>query len=78
VIGSRLKGEHEAASVIRHVGIYLFNGLISILARRKITDCSSGYRAIRAADLDRLHLAENQFHTSETILLAVKAGLRLE
>jgi hypothetical protein len=78
VIGSRLKGEHEAASLIRHVGIYLFNGLISILARRKITDCSSGYRAIRAADLDRLHLAENQFHTSETILLAVKAGLRLE
>ena len=78
VIGSRLKGEHEAASPIRHLGIYLFNGLISLLARRKITDCSSGYRAFRAADLVRLHLAENQFHTSETILLAVKAGLRLE
>ena len=78
VIGSRIKGDHEAASLIRHIGIYLFNGVISVLARKKITDCSSGYRAIRAADLVRLHLAENQFHTSETILVAVKAGLRVE
>jgi len=78
VVGSRIKGEHEAASLIRHVGIYLFNAIISVLARRKITDCSSGYRAIRSVDLVRLHLAENQFHTSETILVAVKAGLRIE
>jgi hypothetical protein len=42
VVGSRIKGEHEAASLIRHVGIYLFNAIISVLARRKITDCSSG------------------------------------
>ncbi len=78
VVGSRIKGDHERASLIRHVGIYVFNGMISVLARRKITDCSSGYRAIRASDLVRLHLAENQFHTSETILVAVKAGLRIE
>lgn len=78
VIGSRLKGEHEAASLIRHLGIYVFNGLISVLARRKITDCSSGYRAFRATALRDLHLIEEQFHTSETILAAVKAGLRVE
>jgi hypothetical protein len=78
VIGSRLKGEHEAASLIRHLGIYLFNALISILAGKKITDCSSGYRAFRTSALMNLHLAEDQFHTSETILAAVKAGLRVE
>jgi hypothetical protein len=78
VIGSRLKGEHEAASLIRHLGIYLFNALISVLARRTITDCSSGYRAFRSSALKDLHLIEEQFHTSETILAALKAGLRLE
>ena len=78
VVGSRLKGTHTAASPIRHAGIYLFNGLISLLARKKITDCSSGYRAFRASSLRSLHLAEDQFHTSETILAAVKSGLRLE
>ena len=51
---------------------------VSVLARRKITDCSSGYRAFRASSLKKVHLAEDQFHTSETILAAVKAGLRIE
>jgi hypothetical protein len=78
VIGSRIKGEHQAASPIRHLGIYVFNLLISILARKKITDCSSGYRAFRASELKKLKLYEDQFHTSETILAAVKAGLRVE
>ena len=35
VIGSRLKGDHEAASPIRHLGIYLFNGLISRPGRQE-------------------------------------------
>jgi hypothetical protein len=78
VIGSRLKGEHEAASPIRHLGIYVFNALISLLARKRISDCSSGYRAFRASELRKLTLYEDQFHTSETILAAVKAGLRIE
>jgi hypothetical protein len=78
VIGSRLKGTHQAASPIRHLGIYVFNTLISMLARRTITDCSSGYRAFRASELRKLTLYEDQFHTSETILAAVKAGLRVE
>ena len=78
VIGSRLKGDHEAASRIRHLGIYVFNGIISVLARKKVTDCSSGYRAFRASELRKLGLYEDQFHTSETILAAVKTGLRIE
>jgi hypothetical protein len=78
VIGSRLKGHHEAASLIRHVGIYVFNALVSVLARETITDCSSGFRAIRAEALPRLHLAEDQFHSAESILDAIKGGLRVE
>jgi hypothetical protein len=78
VIGSRLKGHHEPASLIRHVGIYVFNALISLLARQTITDCSSGFRAIRAEALPRLHLAEDQFHSAESILDAIKGGLRVE
>jgi hypothetical protein len=78
VIGSRLKGHHEAASLIRHVGIYVFNALVSILARETITDCSSGFRAIRAEALPRLHLSEDQFHSAESILDAIKGGLRVE
>jgi hypothetical protein len=78
VIGSRRLGEHQAASLIRHIGIYVFGAMVSLLARQPITDSSSGYRAFRTQALMRLQLAEDQFHSAEAILDASKQGMRLE
>jgi hypothetical protein len=77
VIGSRLLGESEHASVSRRIGITVFNALIRMLTGLKITDCSSGFRAIRTESLNSLKLREHQFHTAELLILAAKHGLRV-
>jgi len=48
VNGSRLLGEFERESIIRHIGVHFFSRLVTILTTRRITDPSSGYRAARA------------------------------
>ena len=77
VNGSRVLGSYEADSRLREKGIILFNWLCSLLLMRRITDCSSGYRAIRAEALQRLELRQVQFHASEMLIEAVKKGLRV-
>jgi Glycosyl transferase family 2 len=78
VIGSRVLGREQEAVLARRLGVRMFNSVISLLARRRITDCASGYRAFSADAIERLRLREDQFHTGETILAAARAGLRLE
>jgi hypothetical protein len=78
VIGSRILGERERDSAVRFAGIHLFNWLIRLLTPVKITDCSNGYRALRAAVIPRLLLRQDQFHTSELIIDAAKKGIVIE
>jgi cellulose synthase/poly-beta-1,6-N-acetylglucosamine synthase-like glycosyltransferase len=77
VNGSRVLGEYEKDSTVRASGLVLFNWLISVLAMRRITDCSNAFRAIRASELGKLTLRQSQFHTSELLLEALKKGLRV-
>lgn len=77
VIGSRLLGEHERASIARVVGVRAFNTMINVLLGTRITDCASGYRAIRADALSRLMLQQAQYHTAEMIIDAAKRGMRI-
>ncbi len=72
VIGSRMAGSHEPVSVARSIGIRAFNMLINMLAGTKITDCSSGFRAVDAAFLGRVHLEQEQYHTAEMIIETAK------
>lgn len=76
VVGSRVLGQSEGGALVRQVGIFFFNRLVTVLLRRKVTDCSSGYKAIRTSWLDKLELTQEQFHTSEFLISAVKAGAR--
>ncbi|HKA94244.1 MAG TPA: glycosyltransferase family 2 protein [Acidimicrobiia bacterium] len=78
VIGSRVLGQEQGAVLTRRMGVRAFNSVISLLARRRVTDCSSGYRAFSTGAIERLRLREDQFHTGETILAAVRVHLRLE
>ena len=77
VIGSRILGDREIDSWFRITGVYFFGKLISTLLGIKITDPSSGFRAFRMSAMQNITLHEDQFHTSELIIDAVKKGLRI-
>jgi hypothetical protein len=73
--GSRVLGEAEPNHPAREFGIILFNRVISLLTRTKVSDASNGYRAVRADVLPQLVLRQEQFHTSEFMIEAIKRGI---
>jgi hypothetical protein len=73
--GSRVLGQAEANHFARELGIIFFNRLVSAITRTKVTDCSNGYRAVRASVLPTLVLRQEQFHTSEFMIEAIKRGV---
>jgi hypothetical protein len=72
VNGSRLLGEFEKESTIRHLGVHFFSRMVTVLTGRRITDPSSGYRAAKADLLQRLVLEQDQFWTSEILIEALR------
>ena len=77
VIGSRILGSRESASRLRIAGVYVFGRIVTTLLGKKITDPSSGFRAFRMDAVKAIRLHEDQYHTSELIIEAVKQGLRI-
>jgi glycosyltransferase involved in cell wall biosynthesis len=73
--GSRVLGHAEPNSYAREMGIVFFNRLVSFITRTKVTDCSNGYRAVRTDVLPQLVLRQEQFHTSEFMIEAIKRGV---
>ena len=47
----------------------------SLITRTRVSDCSNGYRAVRATVLPQLVLRQEQFHTSEFMIEAIKRGV---
>ena len=77
VIGSRILGDREKANWLRITGVYFFGRIVSALLGKKITDPSSGFRAFRMEAVASIQLQEDQYHTSELIIEAVRKGLRI-
>jgi hypothetical protein len=73
--GSRVLGHAEPNHLAREMGIVFFNRLVSLITRTKVTDCSNGYRAVRTSVLPQLVLRQEQFHTSEFMIEAIKRGV---
>ncbi len=73
--GSRVLGEAERNTRSRELGIVFFNRLVSFITRTHVTDCSNGYRAVLADVLPTLVLRQEQFHTSEFMIEAIKRGI---
>jgi glycosyl transferase family 2 len=73
--GSRVLGEAEPNHFARELGIIFFNRLVSLITRTRVSDCSNGYRAVRASVLPQLVLRQEQFHTSEFLIEAIKRGV---
>lgn len=78
VIGSRVLGSREKDDVIRIAGVHIFSTIISSLLGKRITDPSSGFRAFKMDKMRSINLYEDQYHTSELIIEAVKKGLRVK
>ncbi len=73
--GSRILGQADRNHFARELGIVFFNRLVSLITRTRVTDCSNGYRAVRATVLPQLVLRQEQFHTSEFMIEAIKRGI---
>ena len=72
--GSRVLGSAFKNELARELGSVVFNRLISTLAGVKMTDCSNGYRAISTEVLPHLVFRQEQFHSSEFLLEAIRRG----
>lgn len=77
VQGSRILGSFEIESNVRMFGVKVFARLLSALSRTKISDPSTGYRAMTAEALKRLDLKQDQFYVSEVILDSARKGLNV-
>jgi hypothetical protein len=73
--GSRVLGRADRNHFARELGIVFFNRLVSFITRTKVSDCSNGYRAVRTTVLPQLVLRQEQFHTSEFMIEAIKRGI---
>jgi len=73
--GSRVLGHAEPNHFAREAGIIFFNRLVSLITRTRVSDCSNGYRAVRTSALPLLVLRQEQFHTSEFMIEAIKRGV---
>ena len=73
--GSRVLGHAEDNHFAREMGIVFFNRLVSFITGTKVSDCSNGYRAVRTSVLPQLVLKQEQFHTSEFMIEAIKRGI---
>ena len=73
--GSRVIGHAEPNHFARELGIVFFNRVVSLITRTRVSDCSNGYRAVRASVLPQLVLRQEQFHTSEFMIEAIKRGI---
>jgi hypothetical protein len=78
VQGSRILGSFEVTSHTRKLGVTLFARLLSTLGRTRITDPSTGYRAMSIEALRRLDLRQDQFYVSEIILDAARKGFKVK
>jgi len=77
VIGSRVIGYREKDSIVRWIGIHVYNKFINLLAGTRITDCTNGFRAFRVSALQQVLLMHDQFHTAELIIEAARKKLRI-
>jgi hypothetical protein len=73
--GSRVLGEADSNHFARELGIVFFNRVVSLITRTRVSDCSNGYRAVRTTVLPQLVLRQEQFHTSEFMIEAIKRGI---
>jgi glycosyltransferase involved in cell wall biosynthesis len=77
VIGSRVLGATENTDSFRNAGVVFFARAISLLTGTKVTDTSSGFRAMRVEVTQQVTQIQTQYQTSELLIGAIFAGFRI-
>ena len=77
VVGSRQLGRTENTDAVRNLGVRFFSALISALTRTRITDSSSGLRAMRVDVTSQVRQTQPQYQTSELLIGAIFQGFRV-
>jgi glycosyltransferase involved in cell wall biosynthesis len=77
VSGSRRLGTELTTDRVRHLGVIVFGGLISVLIGQRITDPACGLRAMRSELTATVVLEQPQYQASELMISAALHGYRL-
>jgi glycosyltransferase involved in cell wall biosynthesis len=77
VIGSRQLGRTENTDAVRNLGVRFFSKVISALTRTRLTDSSSGLRAMRVEVTEKVRQTQPQYQTSELLIGAIFQGYRV-
>jgi glycosyltransferase involved in cell wall biosynthesis len=77
VLGSRVLGGAESEDAFRRAGVGVFAAIVSRLTGVKVTDTSSGLRAMRAEVTATVRLDQPQYQSAELLLGAIFQGYRV-
>ncbi len=77
VLGSRVLGRSETDDAFRHAGVYVFAWLVSLLTGVRVTDTSTGLRAMRAEITATVRQEQVQYQTAELLIGAIYNGYRI-
>ena len=77
VIGSRVLGATQTDDQFRQAGVHVFARLVRLLTGVRVTDTSSGFRALRAEVTANVRQTQVQYQTSELLIGAIFAGYRV-
>src|SRR5204863_4509696 len=77
VIGSRVLGATETDDSFRQAGVHVYARLVRLLTGVRVTDTSSGFRALRSEVTAKVRQTQVQYQTSELLIGAIFAGYRV-
>ena len=77
VLGSRVLGRSDNKDAFRQIGVHVFAALVRILTGTKVTDTSTGLRAMRAEITATVRQEQVQYQTSELLIGAIYQGYRI-
>lgn len=77
VLGSRQLGATDNDDAVRNAGVRFFSRVISTLTGARITDSSSGLRAMRGEITATVRQTQPQYQTSELLIGALMSGYRV-
>jgi glycosyltransferase involved in cell wall biosynthesis len=77
VLGSRVLGRAETDDRFRKAGVHVFATLVRLLTGVRVTDTSSGLRALRAEVTGAVRQEQPQYQASELLIGAIARGYRV-
>jgi glycosyltransferase involved in cell wall biosynthesis len=78
VVASRVLGEDKTSDIVRKSGVRFFSIVMNFMTGAKLTDTSTGYRALRVTMLADVieRLTQEQYQTAELLITCLKRGWR--